>query len=51
MSDCGPGGARIVSGGGLDGVVERLRTVDGELVVASPPGGSTVVTAVVPLPR
>ena len=51
VSDGGPGGARIVSGGGLAGVVERLRTVDGELVVASPPGGSTVITAVVPLPR
>ncbi|HET6708912.1 sensor histidine kinase [Amycolatopsis sp.] len=49
--DSGPGGARIVPGGGLAGVAERLRTVDGELTVTSPPGGPTEVTARVPLPR
>jgi signal transduction histidine kinase len=51
VSDGGRGGARLVPGGGLAGVAERLRTVDGELTVASPPGGPTEVTARVPLPR
>lgn len=49
VRDHGPGGARLVPGGGLAGVAERLRTVDGELAVASPPGGPTEVTARVPL--
>ena len=51
VRDGGPGGARIVPGGGLAGVAERLRTVDGRLTVTSPPGGPTEVTAWVPLPR
>ncbi|SEF35415.1 Signal transduction histidine kinase [Amycolatopsis pretoriensis] len=51
VRDHGPGGARLVPGGGLAGVAERLRTVDGELLVASPLGGPTEVTARVPLPR
>ncbi|SFW90858.1 sensor histidine kinase [Amycolatopsis australiensis] len=51
VRDHGPGGARVVPGGGLAGVAERLRTVDGELAVVSPPGGPTEVTARVPLPR
>jgi signal transduction histidine kinase len=51
VRDSGPGGARLVPGGGLAGVAERLRTVDGELTVASPAGGPTEVTARVPLPR
>ncbi|MEA5366413.1 sensor domain-containing protein [Amycolatopsis sp., V23-08] len=51
VRDSGRGGARIVPGGGLAGVAERLRTVDGELAVSSPPGGPTEVTARVPLPR
>ncbi|MET9002141.1 sensor domain-containing protein [Amycolatopsis sp. NPDC004169] len=51
VRDSGPGGARTVPGGGLAGVAERLRTVDGELTVSSPPGGPTEVSARVPLPR
>ncbi|MGW4062191.1 sensor histidine kinase [Amycolatopsis sp. NPDC004747] len=51
VRDSGPGGARVVPGGGLAGVAERLRTVDGELTVSSPPGGPTEVSARVPLPR
>ncbi|WP_410596233.1 sensor histidine kinase [Amycolatopsis sp. lyj-23] len=51
VRDTGPGGARLVPGGGLAGVAERLRTVDGELLLSSPPGGPTEVTAQVPLPR
>jgi len=51
VRDRGRGGARLVPGGGLAGVAERLRTVDGELTVASPVGGPTEVTARVPMPR
>ncbi len=51
VRDSGNGGARLVPGGGLAGVAERLRTVDGELTVTSPPGGPTEVSARVPLPR
>jgi signal transduction histidine kinase len=51
VRDIGGGGARFVPGGGLAGVAERLRTVDGELAVTSPRGGPTEVTARVPLPR
>ncbi|SEP53450.1 sensor histidine kinase [Amycolatopsis saalfeldensis] len=51
VADTGAGGAAVVPGGGLAGLADRLRTVDGELSVASPPGGPTTVTAAVPLPR
>ncbi|MGW4484434.1 sensor histidine kinase [Amycolatopsis sp. NPDC004368] len=50
VTDPGPGGAVVVPGGGLAGIAERLRPVDGELRVSSPPGGPTVVTVDVPLP-
>jgi signal transduction histidine kinase len=43
VSDDGEGGARIVPGGGLHGLRERVQTVDGRLIVASPPGGPTTV--------
>ena len=48
VSDDGTGGARIVPGGGLHGLRERVQTVDGRLVVASPPGGPTTVTIRLP---
>lgn len=51
VADTGTGGAAVIPGGGLAGLADRLRTVDGELSVASPPGGPTTVTAAVPLPR
>jgi signal transduction histidine kinase len=47
--DDGDGGARLVPGGGLAGLLERVQTVDGRLDVDSPVGGPTVVT--VELPR
>jgi signal transduction histidine kinase len=47
--DDGDGGARLVPGGGLAGLLERVQTVDGQLDVDSPVGGPTVVT--VKLPR
>jgi signal transduction histidine kinase len=50
VTDNGPGGARLVPGGGLAGIAERLRTVDGSLEVDSPRGGPTVITVEIPLP-
>jgi signal transduction histidine kinase len=49
VTDDGPGGARLVPGGGLAGLLERVQTVDGRLEVHSPPGGPTTIT--VELPR
>jgi signal transduction histidine kinase len=49
VTDDGHGGARLVAGGGLAGLLERVQTVDGRLVVASPPDGPTIVT--IELPR
>lgn len=40
--------ARIEAGGGLAGLAERVRTVDGRLLVTSPAGGPTVVTVELP---
>jgi signal transduction histidine kinase len=48
VSDDGTGGARIQADGGLAGLAERVRTVDGRLQLNSPPGGPTVVTAELP---
>ena len=49
VTDDGTGGARLVPGGGLAGLVERVQTVDGRLDVTSPPGGPTAIT--IELPR
>ncbi len=49
VADDGDGGARLVPGGGLAGLRERVQTVDGRLQVDSPPGGPTIVT--IELPR
>lgn len=49
VGDDGMGGARIGDhAGGLAGLADRVRTVDGALRVASPPGGPTVVTVELP---
>ncbi len=48
VSDDGSGGARLEKRGGLAGLAERVRTVDGKLQVSSPPGGPTVVTVELP---
>jgi signal transduction histidine kinase len=48
VSDDGSGGARIEARGGLAGLDERVRTVDGRLQVSSPPRGPTVVTVELP---
>ena len=49
VTDDGRGGARLVPGGGLAGLLERVQTVDGRLELDSPPGGPTTVT--IELPR
>ena len=49
VTDDGKGGARPRPGGGLAGLSERVRTVDGELSVLSPPEGPTTVTVALPL--
>jgi signal transduction histidine kinase len=48
VTDDGSGGARIDASGGLAGLAERVRTVDGMLQVSSPPAGPTVVTVELP---
>jgi signal transduction histidine kinase len=48
VSDDGDGGAVARDGGGLAGLAERLRTVDGTIHINSPRGGPTVVTVEMP---
>jgi hypothetical protein len=48
VTDDGTGGARPVPGGGLRGLAERIRTVDGRLEIDSPHGGPTTVTVELP---
>jgi signal transduction histidine kinase len=48
--DDGRGGADE-GGGGLRGLRDRVAAVGGELRVTSPPGGGTVVAAMLPLRR
>ncbi|KUL51127.1 sensor histidine kinase [Streptomyces sp. NRRL S-1521] len=46
--DNGAGGADVSAGSGLAGLAERLDAVDGILVVDSPQGGPTAITAELP---
>ncbi|MFB6665180.1 sensor histidine kinase [Streptomyces parvus] len=48
VTDNGQGGASSAAGGGLAGLAERLDAVDGVLVVDSPTGGPTTITAELP---
>jgi signal transduction histidine kinase len=48
VSDDGTGGARITGRGGLAGLADRVRTVDGRLQITSPPGGPTVIDVELP---
>ncbi|MBM7169462.1 sensor domain-containing protein [Streptomyces sp. G44] len=48
VADDGSGGADVTAGSGLAGLAERLDAVDGILVVDSPRGGPTTVTAELP---
>jgi signal transduction histidine kinase len=48
VGDDGVGGAVVTTDHGLSGLAERVRTVDGRLDVASPPGGPTLVVVELP---
>ncbi len=48
VCDDGRGGARVEARGGLAGLAERIKTVDGRLRLSSPPGGPTTVTVELP---
>jgi signal transduction histidine kinase len=48
VSDDGGGGAVVRPGGGLAGLADRVRTVDGTLSISSPEGGPTVITVELP---
>ena len=48
VTDDGCGGARVEARGGLAGLAERIRTVDGRLRLSSPPGGPSVITVELP---
>ena len=48
VSDDGTGGARLEPGGGVAGLAERVKTVDGRPKIDSPAGGPTVVTVELP---
>ncbi|GII80313.1 histidine kinase [Sphaerisporangium rufum] len=48
IGDDGVGGAHVAKGHGLAGLADRLRAVDGELLVRSPAGGPTLIIAEVP---
>jgi signal transduction histidine kinase len=49
VTDDGRGGADPAGGSGLSGLAQRVRTVDGRLDIASPPGGPTQITVQLPL--
>ena len=48
VRDDGQGGAYLRAGGGLAGLAERVRVVDGRLAIESPPAGPTTVTIEIP---
>ena len=48
VSDDGRGAARLEERGGLAGLADRVRTVDGSLQISSPPGGPTLVVVELP---
>ncbi|WP_433795826.1 sensor histidine kinase [Actinoplanes sp. CA-252034] len=50
VHDDGQGGAYQRAGGGLAGLAERVRVVDGHLTIDSPAGGPTTVTVEIPCP-
>ncbi|MGW3497043.1 histidine kinase [Streptomyces sp. NPDC001020] len=48
VDDKGPGGAAIRPGAGLAGLADRVKAAGGTLHLSSPPGGGTLVEAVLP---
>nr|BFE61287.1 sensor histidine kinase [Dactylosporangium thailandense] len=49
VRDTGSGGAAFVPGGGLEGLRDRVEACGGRLLLHSPPGGGTRLTARLPL--
>jgi signal transduction histidine kinase len=49
VRDDGIGGADKSRGSGIDGLMQRVSTVDGRISIDSPDGGPTVVTVTLPL--
>lgn len=49
VRDTGRGGARVVPGGGLSGIQDRIRSAGGRFFVNSPVGGPTEVVVELPL--
>ena len=49
VRDDGVGGARLDGSTGLLGLHDRVGALDGELVIESPPGGGTLITATLPI--
>ncbi|MDO4918944.1 histidine kinase [Kocuria sp.] len=50
VRDFGRGGARVLPGGGLSGIQDRIRSAGGRFFVTSPVGGPTEVVVELPLP-
>jgi signal transduction histidine kinase len=48
ISDDGQGGASAASGGGLEGLADRVGALDGRLTVDSKPGAGTTIRAEIP---
>ena len=48
VADDGAGGAAAAGGSGLSGLADRVAALDGELGLTSPPGGGTILRAVLP---
>ncbi len=48
VSDDGKGGARTDPGGGLSGLADRVRSLEGTFRIASPEGGPTTIIAELP---
>jgi signal transduction histidine kinase len=48
IADNGVGGADAANGSGLHGLADRVAALNGRLVVTSPPGAGTVITAELP---
>jgi signal transduction histidine kinase len=51
VQDDGVGGAVAVTGGGIAGLADRVHALGGSLTVAPAPGGGTLLSASIPLPR
>lgn len=48
VEDNGVGGAVVQPGGGLDGIMNRVRAAGGRVALSSPPGGPTALEVTVP---